>query len=86
MWRSSPDYMEEFVTSENVPGARPIPMPIVEVIVDKNKATGLKKTVYFKLEPLSGRMTECTVTKQAAMQEIAETTAKERRKQNSQRN
>jgi hypothetical protein len=78
--------MEEFVTSEGVPGARPIPMPIVEVIVDKNKATGLKKTVYFRLEPLSGRMTECDVAEQAAMREIADASSKERRKQNSQRN
>jgi len=35
-------------------------MPILEVIVDKNKISGFKGTLFFKLWPLSGRLEECS--------------------------
>jgi len=35
-------------------------MPILEVIVDKNKISGFKGTLFFKMWPLSGRLEECS--------------------------
>jgi hypothetical protein len=35
-------------------------MPILEVIVDKNKISGFKGTLFFRMWPLSGRIEECS--------------------------
>ena len=34
-------------------------MPILEIIVDKNKISGFKGTLFFKMWPLSGHLEEC---------------------------
>lgn len=37
----------------------PKKLPIVEIIVDNNKVSGLKKTFFFRLEPMSHQVFEC---------------------------
>jgi hypothetical protein len=39
-------------------------MPVLEVIVDKNKISGFKGTLFFKMWPLSGRIEECSTEDQ----------------------
>ena len=80
VWTSL-DQMEEVVDPSRAPGMAPKRLPIVEVIVDKNKVTGRKKTIFFELEPLSGKMTECTPVQQSALQLRLDTAAANRKKQ-----
>lgn len=54
-------YKSDMVPPDETVRDRVEALPIIEVIVDKNKVTGRKKTVLFKLEPRSGQMTECSV-------------------------
>ena len=42
----------------------PIRLPIVEVIVDKNKVNGEKGTIYYRLDNYSGQMRECSAVEQ----------------------
>lgn len=61
-----PAHLEETVLENGSVGMQEKDLPIVEIIVDKNKVTGLKRTIFFKLEPMSGQMTECTQEEQVA--------------------
>jgi hypothetical protein len=62
-WKSS-NHMIEVVAPDGQPMMVEEALPIVEIIVDKNKATGVKKTIFFRLEPKSGRMEECSALEQ----------------------
>jgi len=62
-WHDS-EYMEEVIDPNGFSTMRHTPLPIVEVIVDKNKVTGEKKTIFYKLAPLSGKMDECSLMEQ----------------------
>jgi DNA primase len=64
-------YMENMVGPNGEVIIREIPMPIIEVIIDKNKVTGTKKTIYYRLEPNSGIITECSSSEQYEFQERA---------------
>jgi hypothetical protein len=53
-------YKETTVDNFGVTTQSLVKMPIIEAIVDKNKVSGKKKTIFYRIEPLSGHMTECT--------------------------
>jgi PAS domain-containing protein len=78
-WKSS-EYMERIIGPNNEEILAEKSMPIVEVIIDKNKVTGERKTIYYRLEPASGRMEECTEAEQTELSLIASNTAAERNK------
>jgi DNA primase len=78
IWHS-PDHMEQITAPDSTTAYREKDLPIVEIIVDKNKATGLKKVIFFRLEPMSGRMEECSTSEQFALQAALEEAAKARR-------
>jgi DNA primase len=63
-WRS-PDHMERGHAPNGHVCMVEKAMPIVEVIVDKNKVSGVTKTLFYKLEPTSGRMEECSMKEQS---------------------
>jgi hypothetical protein len=52
--------METVTNQDGVQARIAIRKPIVEVIVDKNKITGTKGTIFYRLEDKSGRMVECS--------------------------
>lgn len=62
-WKSADHMMQIVDPSGHIMMAEKT-LPIVEVIVDKNKQTGAKKAICFRLEPMSGRMEECSVSEQ----------------------
>jgi Toprim-like len=64
---SSPDFMQEVIDPNGHTTMSNTPLPIVEVIVDKNKVTGVKRTVFYRLERQSGRMEECSREEQQVM-------------------
>jgi DNA primase len=78
-WRSS-DHMEEVIGPDGRPSMVERVMPIVEINVDKNKVTGEKKTIFFRLEPMSGQMQECTPAEQATLQITLDQAKQERKK------
>ncbi len=53
-------------------------LPVVEIILDKNKATGQKKTLFYRLEPMSGRMEKCSPMEQRSLQTALEALSKDR--------
>ena len=76
---SSPKYMDQIVTPDGTPAVVERKMPIVEVNIDKNKQTGEKKTIFYRLEPMSGGMEECSPAEQtnlAAQLEVSKQTRK----------
>lgn len=79
VWKSS-DYMERIIGPNNEEIIVEKPMPIVEVIIDKNKVTGERKTIYYRLEPASGRMEECTEAEQTELSIVASNATAERSK------
>jgi hypothetical protein len=78
IWKS-PDYMQEVTAPDGTPQMVERPLPIVEVIVDKNKVTGQVKTIFYRLEPMCGRVEECSELEQISLQTALETAKKERR-------
>ena len=78
IWKS-PDYMQEVIAPDGTPQMVERPLPIVEVIVDKNKVTGQVKTIFYRLEPMCGRVEECSELEQITLQTALETAKKERR-------
>jgi DNA primase catalytic core len=65
IWWESPKFLETSSNSDGITTEVPIKKPIIEVIVDKNKVNGVVKTIFFKLENLSGAMAECSVEEQS---------------------
>lgn len=79
IWKSS-EFMERIIGPSNEEILTEKAMPIVEVIIDKNKVTGERKTIYYRLEPASGRMEECTEAEQTELSLVASNAAAERSK------
>lgn len=79
-WKSSD--LEEVMDPSAYPAITETPLPIVEVIVDKNKVTGVKKTIFYCLEPQSGRMDECSPEEQQVMSARRSTSTQDDRRQN----
>jgi DNA primase len=77
-WRSS-QHMQQIITPDGSPAVVEKVLPIVELIIDKNKVTGEKRTIFFRLEPMSGRMEECSEQEQTALQLVLESSKKERK-------
>jgi hypothetical protein len=48
-------------------------MPVLEIIVDKNKISGFKGTLFFQMWPLSGRVEECSPDEGERYQGLIET-------------
>lgn len=53
----------------------PIRLPIVEVIIDKNKINGVTKTIFFRMDQFSGQMTECSAVEQQGCADLLLETA-----------
>jgi DNA primase len=77
-WRS-PEQMIEVVDPSGATVAIEKPLPIIEAIVDKNKVTGLVKTIYYRLEPLSGVVEECSPLEQISLQSTLDAAKKDRK-------
>jgi replicative DNA helicase len=45
-------------------------MPVLEMIVDKNKISGFKGTIFFRMWPLTGRLEECSEPEAARFREL----------------
>jgi DNA primase len=75
---TSPDYMERIIGPSGEELLVEKTMPIIEVILDKNKITGEKKTIFFKLEPNCGRMEECSEAEQSELKDKVAATAKDK--------
>ncbi len=75
---TSPNYMERILSPSNEEIMVERVLPIVEVILDKNKFTGVRKTVYFRLEPDCGRMEECSEAEQTSFKLAAATASQNR--------
>jgi hypothetical protein len=80
-WQSS-QHMQEIVDPSGCPVMVETPLPIFEVIVDKNKVTGEKRTIFYRLEPLSGQMEECSPAEQQVMSDRLSTSTQDDRRQN----
>jgi hypothetical protein len=78
VWRS-PDFMEETVDPSGAVAMSEKVLPIIEAIIDKNKVTGLVKTIYYRLEPMSGVLEECSSLEQITLQTAMDAARKERR-------
>jgi hypothetical protein len=52
--------METVTNPDGVQARVAIRKPIIEVIIDKNKITGTKGTIFYRLEDKSGQMIECS--------------------------
>ena len=65
-WQSA-DHLEKHVNDDGIESMMQRKLPIVEAIVDKNKISGQKKTVFFRLEDQSGQMTECSPQEQSTL-------------------
>ena len=65
-WESA-DHLERVVNSDGIEQMVQRKLPIVEALVDKNKVSGQKGTIFFRLEDHSGRMTECTAQEQSTL-------------------
>jgi hypothetical protein len=76
----SPNYMERIIGPNNEEIIREKPMPIMEIIVDKNKVTGERRTIFYRLEPDSGRMTECSPAEQFELKDKAIASVKANKK------
>lgn len=80
-WKS-PQHMEQITFPDGSIQMIERTMPIVELIIDKNKVTGEKKTIFYRMEPMSGRMEECSPAEQTSLQIALEASKKERRAAN----
>ncbi|WP_263383600.1 hypothetical protein [Granulicella arctica] len=65
-WTSS-NHMDQVTNPDGTTSMKEKKLPIVEMIIDKNKVTGEKKTIFYRLEPMSGRMEECSEMEQTTM-------------------
>ena len=63
---------QQAVQSAGVDYMESTKMPILEVIVDKNKISGFKGTLFFKMWPLSGRIEECSPDEMERYEEFLE--------------
>jgi hypothetical protein len=81
VWRS-PNYMEETVDPSGATAMSEKVLPIIEAIIDKNKVTGLVKTIYYRLEPFSGVLEECSLIEQITLQTTLDAARKERKAAN----
>jgi hypothetical protein len=59
LYWESPLYQEEETNGDNITCMAPIRLPIVEIIIDKNKINGVTKTIFFRMDKFSGQMKEC---------------------------
>ena len=64
LYWESPLYQEEETNGDNITCMAPIRLPIVEVIIDKNKINGVTKTIFFRMDKFSGQMKECSAVEQ----------------------
>ena len=62
-WESSL-HQEEQTNGDGITCMAPIRLPIVEVIIDKNKINGVTKTIFFRMDKFSGQMEECSAVEQ----------------------
>lgn len=60
VWWESSEWMETVTNPDGVQARVAIRKPIIEVIIDKNKITGTKGTIFYRLEDKSGQMIECS--------------------------
>jgi hypothetical protein len=65
-------YMEKVIDPFGVEQYIERKLPIVEIDIDKNKVSGVKKRLFYRLEPASGRMEECTEAEQSRMRAVLE--------------
>jgi hypothetical protein len=65
-WESA-DHLERHINTDGIESMMMRKLPIVEAIVDKNKVSGVKGTVFFRLEDRSGQMTECSEQEQSTL-------------------
>jgi hypothetical protein len=73
-WVSRPDkqllywesalYQEEGTSGDGIICMEPMRLPIVEIIIDKNKINGVTKTIFYRMDKFSGRMEECSAVEQ----------------------
>jgi archaellum biogenesis ATPase FlaH len=73
-WVSRPDkqflywesdkHQEEQSNGDGITCMAPTRLPIVEVIIDKNKINGVTKTIFYRMDKFSGRMEECSAVEQ----------------------
>lgn len=59
VWWDDVEHQVE-VQTDGVAALENTRMPILEVISDKNKISGFKGTIFFKMWPMSGRLEECS--------------------------
>lgn len=69
LWWESDKYMESQTDEAGIICMAPVKLPIIEIIVDKNKISGRKRTLFYRLDDRSGVMTECTEAEQISMAE-----------------
>jgi hypothetical protein len=74
--------MEETIDPSGATAMSEKVLPIIEAIIDKNKVTGLVKTIYYRLEPMSGVLEECSSLEQITLQATLDTARKERKAAN----
>jgi hypothetical protein len=80
-WESD-KYMETITNPDMITCMQSIKMPIVEIIVDKNKISGVTKTIFYRLDKFSGQMEECSDAEQITCAEKLCTAAESERANN----
>ncbi len=65
IWWDDTEHQTE-VQTDGIPALENTRMPILEVISDKNKISGYKGTIFFKMWPMSGRLEECSSSEQSS--------------------
>ena len=64
LWWESSEFMETRTNPDGCQSRVHIRKPVIEILVDKNKVSGKTGSIFYRLENLSGKMTECPDSEQ----------------------
>jgi hypothetical protein len=64
---SDPNDLESKITESGVEVLVPKKKPIIEIVIDKSKISTFDGSIYFRFDPRSGRLEECSAMEQESL-------------------
>lgn len=75
LYWTDPTDMERRVSEEGIELIVPKRKPIVEIVIDKSKISSFDGSIFYRLDPVTGYMEECSEAEQTIMAQKASTSA-----------
>lgn len=74
---TDPSDLENKITADGTEVSVPKKKPILEIVIDKSKISSFDGSIFFRMDPVTGRIEECSLSEQEMLvQKVASSTSK----------